>query len=77
MVVVPRKVRSKDKIFTTLKSLQAVLSGYRYGRSGQNQFAVADIYAVYLANRSGSPKVKSFIDALIEHVGTPEPYWDR
>lgn len=54
--------------------LQPLLTGYRIGRPGEH-FAVADIYAVYLSNRSGSPKVKSFIDALIEHVG-PEPYWD-
>ena len=54
--------------------LQPVLTQYRYGRPGEH-FAVADIYAVYLTNRSGTPKVKSFIDALIEYIG-PKPYWD-
>jgi DNA-binding transcriptional LysR family regulator len=54
--------------------LRPILTRYRYGRPGQH-FAVADIFAVYLPNRSGSPKVKSFIDALIEHIGR-KPYWD-
>ena len=49
-------------------------SDYRYGRTGQH-FAGGDIFAVYLTNRSGSAKVKSFIDAPIAHIG-PEPYWD-
>jgi DNA-binding transcriptional LysR family regulator len=34
------------------------------------------IYAVYLANRHVSAKVRAFIDFLIERFG-PEPYWDR
>lgn len=48
--------------------LQAVLSEY----------VPADqhIYAVYLPNRHLSPKVRVFIDFLLERYG-PEPYWDR
>ena len=34
------------------------------------------IYAVYLPNRHLSPKVRSFIDFLLERFG-PEPYWDH
>jgi DNA-binding transcriptional LysR family regulator len=34
------------------------------------------IYAVYLANRHVSAKVRAFIDYLLERFG-PEPYWDR
>ncbi|HEX2825804.1 MAG TPA: LysR family transcriptional regulator [Burkholderiales bacterium] len=34
------------------------------------------IYAVYLANRHVSAKVRAFIDYLLERFGT-EPYWDR
>ena len=34
------------------------------------------IYAVYLANRHVSAKVRAFIDFLVERFG-PEPYWDR
>jgi DNA-binding transcriptional LysR family regulator len=34
------------------------------------------IYAVYLANRFVSAKVRAFIDFLLERFG-PEPYWDR
>lgn len=34
------------------------------------------IYAVYLANRHVSAKVRAFIDFLLERF-EPEPYWDR
>jgi DNA-binding transcriptional LysR family regulator len=34
------------------------------------------IYAVYLANRHVSVKVRAFIDYLLERFG-PQPYWDR
>lgn len=34
------------------------------------------IYAVYLANRHLSAKVRAFIDYFLERIG-PEPYWDR
>ena len=34
------------------------------------------IYAVYLPTRHVSPKVRAFIDFLVERFG-PEPYWDR
>ena len=34
------------------------------------------IYAVYLANRHVSAKVRAFIDYLLKQFG-PEPYWDR
>jgi DNA-binding transcriptional LysR family regulator len=34
------------------------------------------IYAVYLANRQVSAKVRAFIDHLLKRFG-PEPYWDR
>jgi DNA-binding transcriptional LysR family regulator len=33
------------------------------------------LYATYLPNRYLQPKVRAFIDHLIEHVG-PQPYWD-
>jgi DNA-binding transcriptional LysR family regulator len=48
--------------------LQAVLSDYLP--------AQRNIYAVYLANRHLSAKVRTFIDFLLERFG-PEPYWDR
>lgn len=35
-----------------------------------------DIYAVYLPNRHLSPKVRVFIDYLLERFGSP-PYWER
>jgi len=34
------------------------------------------IYAVYLANRHVSAKVRAFIDFLLDRFG-PQPYWDR
>lgn len=34
------------------------------------------IYAVYLANRHLSAKVRAFIDFFLERIGA-EPYWDR
>jgi DNA-binding transcriptional LysR family regulator len=34
------------------------------------------VYAVYLANRHVSAKVRAFIDYLLKRYG-PEPYWDR
>ena len=34
------------------------------------------IYAVYLANRHVTAKVRAFIDYLLKRFG-PEPYWDR
>jgi DNA-binding transcriptional LysR family regulator len=34
------------------------------------------VYAVYLPNRHLSPKVRVFIDFLLERFGSP-PYWDR
>jgi DNA-binding transcriptional LysR family regulator len=34
------------------------------------------IYAVYLASRHVSAKVRAFIDYLLKRYG-PEPYWDR
>ncbi|MDB5771477.1 MAG: hypothetical protein JWM42_1851, partial [Burkholderia sp.] len=34
------------------------------------------LYATYLPNRYMQPKVRAFIDHLMEHFG-PEPYWDR
>jgi DNA-binding transcriptional LysR family regulator len=34
------------------------------------------VYAVYLPTRHVSPKVRAFIDFLVERFG-PEPYWDR
>jgi DNA-binding transcriptional LysR family regulator len=34
------------------------------------------IFAVYLANRHLSTKVRAFIDFFVERFG-PEPYWDR
>jgi DNA-binding transcriptional LysR family regulator len=49
--------------------LQAVLSDYRPVRQRH-------IYAIYLANRHLSAKVRAFIDYLLERFG-PEPYWDR
>lgn len=34
------------------------------------------LYATYLRNRYMQPKVRAFIDHLLEHFG-PEPHWDR
>lgn len=34
------------------------------------------LVATYLPNRYMQPKVRAFIDHLLEHFG-PEPYWDR
>lgn len=34
------------------------------------------LYAVYMPNRYMQPKVRAFIDHLMEHFG-PEPLWDR
>ncbi|MBI5938408.1 MAG: LysR family transcriptional regulator [Betaproteobacteria bacterium] len=33
------------------------------------------LYALYLTTRQGNPKVRAFIDYMIEKIGTP-PYWD-
>lgn len=52
-------------------------------QAGRLQSVLADyvpverhIYAVYLANRHLSAKVRAFIDFFLEHIGS-EPYWDR
>lgn len=52
-------------------------------QTGQLQAALSQyipveryIYAVYLANRHVSAKVRAFIDFLVDRFG-PEPYWDR
>jgi len=34
-----------------------------------------DVYAVYLPTRYLSPKIRAFVDFLVERFG-PEPYWD-
>jgi DNA-binding transcriptional LysR family regulator len=34
------------------------------------------LYAVYLPNRYGSPKLRAFVDFLTETIGDP-PYWDK
>jgi DNA-binding transcriptional LysR family regulator len=34
------------------------------------------LYATYMPHRYMQPKVRAFIDHLVEHFG-PEPYWDR
>lgn len=34
------------------------------------------LYATYLPNRYMQPKVRAFIDHLMEHFG-PQPYWDK
>lgn len=34
------------------------------------------LFAMYLPNRYMQPKVRAFIDHLLEHFG-PEPHWDR
>jgi DNA-binding transcriptional LysR family regulator len=64
----------------------ALLPTFLIGRelqSGTLQAALSDyipleryIYAVYLANRHVSAKVRAFIDFLVDRFG-PEPYWDR
>jgi DNA-binding transcriptional LysR family regulator len=48
--------------------LQAVLG--RYVPSERN------LYAIYLPNRHLSPKVRVFIDFMVERFAPP-PYWDR
>ena len=52
-------------------------------QAGRLQSVLADyvpverhIYAVYLANRHLSAKVRAFIDFFLERIGS-EPYWDR
>ncbi|HEY7744671.1 MAG TPA: LysR family transcriptional regulator [Burkholderiales bacterium] len=51
--------------------LQRVLDGFRaHGTFG------SDVYAVYLPTRYLSPKVRAFVDFLVERFA-PEPYWDR
>lgn len=39
-------------------------------------FRNSALYAVYLPNRYGSPKLRAFVDYMIEAIGDP-PYWDR
>jgi DNA-binding transcriptional LysR family regulator len=39
-------------------------------------FNLTTLYAAYLPNRYGSPKLRAFIDFLANKIGTP-PYWDR
>jgi DNA-binding transcriptional LysR family regulator len=36
----------------------------------------SSLYATYMPTRYMQPKVRAFIDHLIEHFG-PEPDWDR
>lgn len=51
-------------------ALQQVLTDYRpLGGFGSNA------YAVYLPNRQLAPKVRAFVDFLVERLG-PKPYWD-
>lgn len=38
-------------------------------------FNESTLYAAYLPNRYGSPKLRAFIDFLVETIGDP-PYWD-
>lgn len=53
-------------------------------RSGRLKEILADnvaypdmaLYAIYMPNRYMQPKVRAFIDHLLEHFG-PEPQWDR
>lgn len=47
-------------------------------RSVLSEYALPeqDVYAVYLPTRHLSPKVRAFIDFLLERFG-PQPYWDR
>ncbi len=53
------------------KRLQQVLGEYRaHGTFG------SDVYAIYLPTRFLSPKVRAFVDFLVERFA-PEPYWDR
>jgi DNA-binding transcriptional LysR family regulator len=64
----------------------AVLPTFIIGKhlqEGRLQSVLADyvsperhIYAVYLSTRHVSPKVRAFIDFLVDRF-TPEPYWDR
>ncbi len=51
--------------------LKSVMNEYRsIGGFGSNA------YAVYLPNRHLSPKVRAFVDYLVDRIG-PEPYWDE
>jgi DNA-binding transcriptional LysR family regulator len=38
-------------------------------------FNESTLYAAYLPNRYGSPKLRAFVDFLVETIGDP-PYWD-
>ncbi len=53
--------------------LRAVLTDWEIRGAGGSEPA---IHAVYLPNRRGSKKVKTFIDFLIARFGSP-PYWDQ
>lgn len=44
--------------------------------SGYTGFSEPTLYAVYLPNRYGSPKLRAFVEFLAAKIGDP-PFWDR
>lgn len=44
--------------------------------SGFTGFSQPTLYAVYLPNRFGSPKLRAFVEFLADKIGDP-PFWDR
>lgn len=46
------------------------------GMPGFTGFSQPTLYAVYLPNRYGSPKLRAFVEYLSAKIGTP-PFWDR
>lgn len=43
---------------------------------GYTGFSQPTLYAVYLPNRYGSPKLRAFVEFLADKIGDP-PFWDR
>jgi len=59
-------------------SLQPLLGAWHadIGRLGAAPLVEGGIHALYLPDRKESPKVRVFVDFLLERFGSP-PYWDR
>jgi DNA-binding transcriptional LysR family regulator len=58
--------------------LQPLLGAWHadIGRLGAAPWNEGGIHALYLPDRKESPKVRVFVDFLLERFGSP-PYWDR
>lgn len=65
----------------TLLPTYAIGDDLRAGRlavalGGYTAFNQPTLYAAYLPNRYGSPKLRAFVNYLAEKIGDP-PYWER